>query len=115
MKKLLLLLALSTTLLSTAQKGFSGSWISETSSYYTNILADSTLVTRVINISFHENRVIEETIIKQEKDSFKTLLTNKLNGYKVQINYILKDDNNLTCVYTGDLNRTIKLKRVIKN
>ena len=78
MKKLLLLLALSTTLLSTAQRGFSGSWISETSSYYTNILADSTLVTRVINISFHENRVIEETIIKQKKDSFKTLLTNEL-------------------------------------
>lgn len=115
MKKLFLVLALSTTLLSTAQKGFSGSWISDTSSYYTNIIADSTLVTRVVNISFHENRVIEETIIKQKKDSFKTLLVNKRNGYSVEIKYMLKDDNNLICVYTGDLNRTIKLKRVIKH
>lgn len=113
MKNLLLLLALTITLLSSAQvKEMEGSWVSETSSYVMTILTNDSKPVKVFNTSFSENRFIEEVITSSDDESFTTELYNKENEYRVNIKYVLKDSNTILCYYTGDLNKTITVKKL---
>tara|TARA_R110000751_G_scaffold306329_1_gene424430 strand:+ start:92 stop:433 length:342 start_codon:yes stop_codon:yes gene_type:complete len=112
MKKLLLVLALATTLLSNAQKKFSGSWKSTTSSYTTTILANEYKVLKIFNHSLVKSNFIEETIVSQNKDTIKTKLFNPQNSYSVNIKYYLKNKNTLINLYTGDYNKLVLLTRV---
>tara|TARA_R110000772_G_scaffold48469_2_gene110674 strand:+ start:3609 stop:3968 length:360 start_codon:yes stop_codon:yes gene_type:complete len=113
MKNLLLVLALTTTLLSNAQVNkMEGSWVSETSSYVMTIITNDSKPVKVFNTSFSENRVIEEYIVSSDSESFTTKLHNPENNYYVDIKYVLKDSNTMLCYYTGDLNKTITVKKL---
>jgi len=113
MKKLLLVLALATTLLSSAQVSeMEGSWVSETSSYVMTIITNDSKPVKVFNTSFLENRVIEEYIVSSDGKSFTTKLHNPNNNYYVDIKYVLKDSNTILCYYTGDLNKMITVKKL---
>ena len=113
MKKLLLLLTLTSTLLSSAQiNKMEGSWVSETSSYVMTIITDDSKPVKVFNTSFSENDFIEEYIVSSNGETFTTKLHNPDNGYYVDIKYILKDSNTMICEYTGDLNKTVTVKKL---
>ena len=113
MKKLLLPLALATTLLLSAQvEKMEGSWVSETSSYVMTIITDGYRPVKVFNTSFYENNFIEEYIVSSDGETFKTKLHNPDNNYHVDIKYILKDSNTMICKYTGDLNKTVTVKKL---
>ena len=113
MKKLLLLLALISTLLLNAQiNKMEGSWLSETSSYFMTIITDESKPIKVFNTSFSENDFIEEYIVSSNGETFTTKLHNPDNGYYVDIKYILKDSNTMICEYTGDLNKTVTVKKL---
>jgi hypothetical protein len=113
MKNLLLVLALTTTLLSNAQVSeMEGSWVSETSSYVMTIITNDSKPVKVFNTSFLENKVIEENITGSDKTSFTTKLYNPDNDYSVSVKYVLKDSNTMLCYYTGDLNETITVKKL---
>ena len=45
---------------------------------------------------------------KQNNNEFTTVLYNPRNGYKVTINYYMKDEN-IMCTYIGDFNGTVIL------
>lgn len=111
MKKLLII-ALLFVLPISAQQDFSGTWISETSSYYNNIISDSDSIIRVINISFFEKRIIEETVVYQKDNFFRTVLESKEDSYCVEIAYTLNSKDTMTCVYTGDYTGTVKLIKI---
>tara|TARA_R110000782_G_C14622077_1_gene393385 strand:+ start:25 stop:384 length:360 start_codon:yes stop_codon:yes gene_type:complete len=113
MKKLLLLLTLTSTLLSSAQiDDMEGSWVSETSSYITTIITNDSTAVKIYNTSFKEDRVIDEKIVNKDSNSFTTKLYNEENGYKVYIRYVLKDSNTILCYFSGDLNKTITIKKL---
>ena len=116
MKKSLLLLALTTTLLSSSQEQFKGACESPESNYVTTILANKEKVSKIFNFSFVKNRFINETILSQTKDTLKTKLINDRNGYTVNIKYYMKNKDVLVNEYSGDYNEKILLTRVpIKN
>lgn len=96
-----------------AQEQFEGAWISETSSYYTVILASEYRVLSVHNFSFYENQIITEKILSQNKNNFKTALYNPVNGYSVNIDYRTQHKDTLVLRFTGDLNKTIKLTKIL--
>lgn len=106
----ILLLILSTNSLS-AQDEFDGWWESKTSKYITIIYVGDYGVARVLNYNPFNENVIEERIVKRNKNSFLTHLFNPENGYSVKIKYKMKDENNLICKFKGDLNKTVNLKR----
>ena len=113
MKNLLLVVALTITSLSNSQvKEMEGSWVSETSSYVMTIITNESRPVKVFNTSFSENRVIEEYIVSSDSKSFTTKLQNPENDYYVDIKYVLKDSNTILCYYTGDLNKTITVKKL---
>ena len=113
MKKLLLLLTLTSTLLLSAQiNKMEGSWVSETSSYVMTIITKDSIPVKVFNTSFSEDNFIEEYIVSSNGESFTTKLHNPDNGYYVDIKYILKDSNTMICEYTGDLNKTVTVKKL---
>jgi len=111
MKKLLLLIALTTTLLSNAQEQFRGVWESETSDYLTTILSSDYEVSKIFNVSLVKNSFINENIIYQDKDTIKTKLYNKQNGYNVNIKYYFKNKDTLVNEYSGDNTDIIFLTR----
>ena len=94
-----------------AQDEFSGWWESETSKYVTIIHVGEYGVASVINYDPFNENILEERIIKRNKKSFTTHLFNPENGYSVKVKYKMKDKDNLICKFTGDLNRTVHLKR----
>ena len=94
-----------------AQDEFGGWWESKTSKYVTIIHVGEYGVASVINYNPFSENVLEERIIKRNKKSFTTRLFNPENGYSVKVKYKMKDKDNLTCKFTGDLNRTVHLKR----
>lgn len=106
----ILLLILSSNSLS-AQDEFDGWWESKTSKYITIIYVGDYGVARVLNYNPFNENVIEEKIVKRNKNSFLTHLFNPENGYSVKIKYKMKDENNLICKFKGDLNKTVNLKR----
>ena len=61
--------------------------VSDTSSHTTIIIASDYAILKVFNFSFEEDSYIEEQILNQENDSFKTKLYNAENGYEVFIKY----------------------------
>ena len=94
-----------------AQDEFGGWWESKTSEYVTIIYVGEYGVASVINYNPFNENVLEERIIKRNKNSFTTYLFNPENGYSVKVKYKMKDKDNLTCKFTGDLKRTVHLKR----
>ena len=106
----ILLLILSSNSLS-AQDKFDGWWESKSSKYITIIYVGDYGVARVLNYNPFNENVIEERIVKRNKNSFLTHLFNPENGYSVKIKYKMKDENNLICKFKGDLNKTVNLKR----
>ena len=111
MKKLLLLLLfISITLKTSAQKQFEGVWVTEVSTYQTSIIASDYAILKVFNFSFHEDNYIEETIIKQTNTEFTTKLYNPRNGYEVIIKYkFIK--NVLVMEFSGDYHGIVKLTK----
>ena len=94
-----------------AQDEFGGWWESKTSKYVTMIHVGEYGVASVINYNPFNENVLEERIIKRNKNSFTTHLFNPENGYSVKVKYRMKGKDNLICKFTGDLKRTVHLKR----
>ena len=110
MKKTIITLTLIFSLITQAQQQFEGAWQSETSSHTTVIMASEYAILKVFNFSFEENSFIEEEIIDQKNDSFKTRLYNAENGYEVFIKYyFIKDE--MYCKFSGDYNGLVLMQK----
>jgi len=112
MKKILITLALFFTVLtSKAQEAFEGVWVMEDSSYKTVMLASDYAVVKIINYSFEEDATLNEVILKQTDTTITTSIHNPRNGYTIGMYYTVIDENTLQCVFTGDLNSTVLMKK----
>jgi len=112
MKKLLITLALFFTVLtSKAQEAFEGAWVMEGSSYKTVMLASDYAVVKIINYSFKENDTLNEVILSQTDTTMTTSIYNPRNGYTIGMYYTIVDEDTLQCVFTGDENSTVLMKR----
>ena len=112
MKKLLITLVLFFTVLtSKAQQAFEGVWVMEGSTYKTVILASDYAVVRIINYSFKSNGTLNEVILTQTDTTMTTSIYNPRNGYTVGMSYTVIDEDTLQCVFTGDENSTVLMKR----
>ena len=110
MKKTIITLLLIFSLSIQAQQQFEGAWTSDTSSHTTVIIASEYAILKVFNFSFEENSYIEEKIINQEENSFKTKLYNAENGYEVLIKYYFIGDK-MYCNFSGDYNGLVLMQR----
>ena len=112
MKKLLITLALFFTILtSKAQEAFEGVWVMKGSSYKTVMLASDYAVVKIINYSFKEDATLNEVILSQTDTTMTTSIRNPRNGYTIGMSYTVIDKDTLQCVFTGDENSTVLLKR----
>jgi len=112
MKKILITLALFFTVLtSKAQQAFEGVWVMNDSSYKTVMLASNYAVVKIINYSFEEDATLNEVILKQTNNTMTTSIHNPINGYTIGMYYTVIDENTLQCVFTGDLNSTVLMKK----
>ncbi len=112
MKKLLITLALFFTILtSKAQEAFEGVWTMKGSSYKTVILASEYAVVKIINYSFKSNGTLNEVILTQTDTTMTTSIYNPRNGYTIGLSYTVIDKDTLQCVFTGDENSTVLMKR----
>ena len=112
MKKLLITLTLFFTLLtSKAQEAFEGVWVMEGSTYKTVMLASDYAVVRIINYSFKSNGTLNEVILNQTDTTMTTSIYNPRNGYTIGMYYTVVDEDTLQCVFTGDENSTVLMKR----
>ena len=112
MKKLLITLALFFTVLtSKAQEAFEGVWTMEGSTYKTVMLASDYAVVKIINYSFKEDATLNEVILSQTDTTMTTSIYNPTNGYTIGMSYIVIDEDTLQCVFTGDENSTVLMKR----
>jgi len=112
MKKLLITLALFFTVLtSKAQEAFEGVWAMEDSSYKTVMLASDYAVVKIINYSFKDNATLNEVILSQTDTTMTTSIHNPRNGYTIGMFYTVIDKNTLKCVFTGDENSTVLMKK----
>ena len=113
--KLLLPVLLLTSLCTSAQLNkLEGVWSSQMSSYYTTIMySEEKNEFKVMNFSFAADRVINELVLKVEENHILTSLYNEENNYSVNVTYELLNDNQILCVYDGDLNKRLSLNRVI--
>lgn len=112
MKNIILAIAFCFSVLNTfAQKQFEGMWVSEESTFVNTIITSDYAILKVINFSFFEEKVIEEEILFQTKNEFKTKIYNEENGYKAIVVYKIID-NKLICEYSGDYNGIIKLQKL---
>ena len=112
MKKLLITLTLLfTTLTSKAQEAFEGVWSMEGSSYKTVMLASDYAVVKIINYSFKEYATLNEVILTQTDTTMTTSIYNPRNGYTIGMSYTVIDEDTLQCVFTGDENSTVLMKR----
>ena len=112
MKKLLITLALFFTVLtSKAQEAFEGVWTMEGSTYKTVMLASDYAVVKIINYSFKEDATLNEVILSQTDTTMTTSIYNPRNGYTIGMSYIVIDEDTLQCVFTGDENSTVLMKR----
>ena len=112
MKKLLITLALFFTVLtSKAQEAFEGVWVMEDSSYKTVMLASKYAVVKIINYSFKEDATLNEVILSEADTTMTTSIHNPRNGYTIGMSYTVIDKDTLQCVFTGDENSTVLLKR----
>lgn len=112
MKNIILAIAFCFSVLNTfAQKQFEGMWVSEESTFVNTIITSDYAILKVINFSFFEEKVIEEEILFQTKNEFKTKIYNEENGYEAIVVYKIIDDK-LICEYSGDYNGVIKLQKL---
>ena len=112
MKKILITLALFFTVLtSKAQQAFEGVWVMNDSSYKTVMLASDYAVVKIINYSFEEDETLNEVILKQTNNTMTTSIHNPRKGYNIGMYYTVIDENTLQCVFTGDLNSTVLMKK----
>ena len=112
MKKLLITLALFFTVLtSKAQEAFEGVWVMEGSTYKTVMLASDYAVVKIINYSFKEDATLNEVILSQTDTTMTTSIYNPTNGYTIGMYYTVVDEDTLQCVFTGDENSTVLMKR----
>ena len=112
MKKLLITLTLFFIVLtSKAQQAFEGVWVMEGSTYKTVMLASDYAVVRIINYSFKSNGTLNEVILNQTDTTMTTSIYNPRNGYTIGMYYTIVDEDTLQCVFTGDENSTVLLKR----
>jgi hypothetical protein len=112
MKKLLITLALFFTVLtSKAQEAFEGVWSMEKSTYKTVILASEYAVVKIINYSFTSDATLNEIILTQTDTTMTTSIYNSRNGYTIGMSYTVIDEDTLQCVFTGDENSTVLMKR----
>jgi len=112
MKKLLITLALFFTILtSKAQEAFEGVWTMKGSSYKTVILASEYAVVKIINYSFKSNGTLNEVILTQTDTTMTTSIYNPRNGYTIGLSYTVIDKDTLQCVFTGDADDTVLMKR----
>ena len=112
MKKLLITLALFFTVLtSKAQEAFEGVWLMEESTYKTVILASKYAVVKIINYSFTSDDTLKEIILTQTDTTMTTSIYNPRNGYTIGMSYTVIDEDTLQCVFTGDENSTVLMKR----
>ena len=112
MKKLIITLALFFTVLtSKAQQAFEGVWVMDDSSYKTVILASEYAVVKIINYSFISDATLNEIILTQTDTTMTTSIYNPRNGYTIGLSYTIIDENTLQCVFTGDENSTVLMKR----
>jgi len=112
MKKSLITLALFLTVLtSKAQKAFEGVWSMEESTYKTVILASKYAVVKIINYSFTLDTTLKEIILTQTDTTMTTSIYNPRNGYTIGISYAVVDEDTLQCVFTGDAEDTVLMKR----
>ena len=110
MKKLLITLIIVFSINLNAQKQFEGTWVSDTSSHTTIIIASDYAILKVFNFSFEEDSYIEEKITKQQDDSFETKLYNAENGYEVFIKYYFIE-NEMYCEFSGDYNGLVLMQK----
>jgi len=112
--KLLLTALLLMSLSAKAQmKKFEGVWTSPTSSYFTTIMYNEEKDQfKIINFSFKEDEVIYEKITKVEDDKIFTSLHNESNSYSVNVIYELLNDDQILCVFEGDINRRVAITRM---
>jgi hypothetical protein len=112
MRKLLITLALFFTVLtSKAQEAFEGVWTMEGSTYKTVMLASDYAVVKIINYSFKEDATLNEVILSQTDTTMTTSIYNPTNGYTIGMSYTVIDENTLQCIFTGDENSTVLMKR----
>ena len=112
MKKLLITLALFFTVLtSKAQEAFEGVWTMEGSTYKTVMLASDYAVVKIINYSFKEDATLNEVILSQTDTTMTTSIYNPTNGYTIGMSYAVIDEDTLQCVFTGDENSTVIMKK----
>jgi len=112
MKKLLITLTLFFTMLtSKAQQAFEGVWVMDDSSYKTVMLASDYAVVKIINYSFKEDSTLNEVILSQTDTTMTTSIYNPTNGYTIGLSYTVIDEDTLQCVFTGDENSTVLMKR----
>ena len=107
---ILFLISLST---SSQIKKLEGVWTSRSSSYYTTIMYNEEKNEfKVMNFSFADDRIIHELVLKIEENYILTSLSNEDNNYSVNVTYQLLNDNQILCVYEGDLNKRLALNRI---
>jgi len=94
-----------------AQKQFEGQWVTDTSSYVTTIIASDYAILQVFDFSFEYDNFIKESILYQDDYSFTTECYNPRNGYRVTIVYKSKNEDTITCEFSGDFNGVIELTR----
>jgi len=112
MKKLIITLALFFTVLtSKAQQAFEGVWVMDDSSYKTVMLASEYAVVKIINYSFISDATLNEIILSQTDTTMTTSIYNPRNGYTIVMSYTVIDENTLQCVFTGDENSTVLMRR----
>ena len=111
MKKILIIVLLLLGTQAQAQKQFEGQWVTDESSYVTTILASDYAILQVFDYSFKYDNFIRETILYQDDNSFTTECYNPRNGYKVTIIYKSKNEDTITCEFSGDYNGLIELTR----
>ena len=112
MEKLLITLALFfTALTSKAQEAFEGVWTMEGSSYKTVMLASDYAVVKIINYSFISDATLNEIILTQTDTTITTSIYNPRNGYTIGMYYTIIDEDTLQCVFTGDAEETVLMKR----
>jgi|TARA_B110000971_G_scaffold19312_1_gene17637 hypothetical protein len=89
-----------------------GIWTSPGSSYYTTIMYNvEQNEFKIINFSFAEDNVIPEVVTEVGDDFVSTSLYNKSNDYSVNITYEVLNEDQILCVFEGDLNKKSALTR----
>ena len=92
-------------------EAFEGVWGMEGSTYKTVILASKYAVVKIINYSFTSDDTLKEIILTQTDTTMTTSIYNPRNGYTIGMSYTVIDKDTLQCVFTGDENSTVLLKR----